>query len=69
VVRVDQYYTDPASVDPYHVARKQAMAGQVAPSTSVIVPGLLNPDALLDLQFIASAEDSGYDPVRRDRAA
>lgn len=64
VVRVDQYYTDPASVDPYHVARKQAMAGQVAPSTSVIVPALLNPDALLDLQFIASAADSGHALVR-----
>jgi len=60
VVRVDQYYTTPESVDPYHVARKRAMAGQVAPSTSVILPGLLNTDALLDLQCLALAEDSPH---------
>jgi enamine deaminase RidA (YjgF/YER057c/UK114 family) len=60
VVRLDQYYPDPAAVDPYHVARKQALAGQVAPSTSVIVGGLLNTDALMDVQVMASTLDSGY---------
>ncbi|MFN7750771.1 MAG: Rid family hydrolase [Pseudomonadota bacterium] len=60
VVRVDQYYTSPDSVDPYHVARKRAMAGQVAPSTSVILPGLLNTDALLDVQCLALADDSPH---------
>src|SRR4051812_9653296 len=36
VARLDQYYPDARFVDPYHVARKKALAGQVAPSTSVI---------------------------------
>lgn len=60
VVRLDQYYMDASAVDPYHVARKQAMAGQVAPSTSVVVSGLLNTDALLDVQFIALADDAPH---------
>ncbi len=60
VARLDQYYPDPRSVDPYHVARKQALAGQVAPSTSVIVSGLLNRDAAMDVQVMAATEASGY---------
>ncbi|MEO8925380.1 MAG: RidA family protein, partial [Caldimonas sp.] len=60
VARLDQYYADARSVDPYHVARKKAMAGQVAPSTSVIVGGLLNVDAAMDVQVIATTRDSGY---------
>src|SRR5690606_10223825 len=61
VSRLDQYYPDPRSVDPYHVARKQALAGQVAPSTSVIVRRLLNLDASLDVQVLAATSDSGYE--------
>src|SRR5436309_1807189 len=30
VARLDQYYPDARAVDPYHVARKQALGGQVA---------------------------------------
>ncbi len=60
VVRLDQYYPDHRAVDPYHVARKKALAGQVAPSTSVIVSGLLNVDAAMDVQVMAATQDSGY---------
>jgi enamine deaminase RidA (YjgF/YER057c/UK114 family) len=60
VARLDQYYGDPRSVDPYHVVRKKALAGQVAPSTSVIVDGLLNPGASMDVQVIAATRASGY---------
>lgn len=60
VARLDQYYPDARHVDPYHVARKRALAGQVAPSTSVIVPRLLNPGACMDVQVIAATCDSGY---------
>lgn len=60
VVRLDQYYPDSRAVDPYHVAREQALAGQVAPSTSVIVGGLLNTDAAMDVQVMAATVDSGY---------
>jgi enamine deaminase RidA (YjgF/YER057c/UK114 family) len=64
VARLDQYYTDPRSVDPYHAARRQAMAGQVAPSTSVIVDRLLNLDAAMDVQALAATTASGYRPER-----
>lgn len=60
VARLDQYYPDASHVDPYHVARKQALAGQVAPSTSVIVDGLLNLDVSMDVQVMAATAASGY---------
>lgn len=60
VARLDQYYPEAGSVDPYHVARKKALAGQVAPSTSVIVGGLLNIDAAMDVQVMAATDDSAY---------
>jgi enamine deaminase RidA (YjgF/YER057c/UK114 family) len=59
LVRLDQYYPDWRAVDPYHVARKQALAGSVPPSTSILVGGLLNPDAALDVQALATTRDSG----------
>lgn len=61
VARLDQYYPSPSCVDPYHVARKTALAGQVAPSTSVIVDRLSNLDASMDVQVMAATLDSGYD--------
>lgn len=64
VVRLDQYYPDFRSVDPYHLARKTALAGQVAPSTSVIVGRLLNVDAAMDVQVMAASIDSGYEVQR-----
>lgn len=67
VARLDQYYPDPRAVDPYHVARKKALAGQVAPSTSIIVSRLLNVDGGMDVQAIAATTASGY-TVERVRA-
>jgi len=69
VVRLDQYYPDARNVDPYHAARKRALAGQVAPSTSVIVEGLLNPGVAMDVQVLAPTLASGYaiEPLARDR--
>lgn len=61
VARLDQYYPDARNVDPYHVARKKALAGQVAPSTSVIVDRLLNVDASMDVQVLAATQASGYE--------
>lgn len=60
VARLDQYYPDARFVDPYHVARKLALAGQVAPSTSVIVDRLLNLDVSMDVQVMAATAASGY---------
>ena len=59
VVRVDQYYPDWRSVDPYHVARREALGKVVAPSTSVLVDGLLNPEAAMDVQVMAFTDESG----------
>ena len=61
VARLDQYYPSPACVDPYHQVRKAALAGQVAPSTSVVVGRLLNLDASMDVQVVAATLDSGYE--------
>jgi enamine deaminase RidA (YjgF/YER057c/UK114 family) len=68
IARLDQYYPDASSVDPYHVARKQALSGQVAPSTSIIVRRLLNLNAAMDVQAIAPTLESGY-AIERVKAA
>src|SRR6185436_15846070 len=58
VVRVDQYFSNRDAVAPYHVARKLAFGGSVPPSTSVLVGGLLEPGALMDVQAMATTLDS-----------
>src|SRR5690606_20903203 len=59
VTRLAQYYPDGPAVDPYHCARKAAMKGKVSPSTSILVEGLLNTDADMDIQVMAATTDSG----------
>jgi enamine deaminase RidA (YjgF/YER057c/UK114 family) len=59
IVRLDQYYPNWRSVDPYHLARKDALAGAVPPSTSILVGGLLNRNVEMDVQAIAVARNSG----------
>jgi enamine deaminase RidA (YjgF/YER057c/UK114 family) len=61
VVRVDQYYPHWSAVDPYHIARKAALGKVVAPSTSILVGGLLNTGAQMDVQMMAVTRDSGLD--------
>ncbi len=65
VARLDQYFTHHLHVDPYHVVRKKSLQGQVAPSTSILIKGLLNTDACMDVQMIASTLQSthAFDPV------
>ncbi len=58
VVRVDQYYPDWRTVDPYHSVRRQALGKVVAPSTSIIVDGLMNQDALVEVQALAFTKES-----------
>jgi enamine deaminase RidA (YjgF/YER057c/UK114 family) len=61
VARLDQYYPDVRCVAPYQAARKQAFEQrQVAPSTSVIVGNLRDPQAQVDVQVIAATSASGY---------
>jgi enamine deaminase RidA (YjgF/YER057c/UK114 family) len=60
VVRVDQYYPDWRSVDPYHRQRKAALGAVSPPSTSVLVQRLQVPDARMDVQAIAATSASGF---------
>lgn len=62
IARVDQYYPHWSAVDPYHVARKQALGATVPPSTSILVSRLLNLDAQMDVQMMGTAVDSGFKP-------
>jgi enamine deaminase RidA (YjgF/YER057c/UK114 family) len=61
LVRLDQYYPDWQSVDPYHIARKEALGGVVPPSTSILVDRLLNTNAAMDVQAMAFVRASGLD--------
>lgn len=61
VVRLDQYYPHVRCVAPYQAARKQAFERrQVAPSTSVIVSALQDPQAEVDVQIMAASSASGH---------
>jgi enamine deaminase RidA (YjgF/YER057c/UK114 family) len=63
VARLDQYYPDARAVAPYHAVRKQVFERrQVAPSTSVIVSGLQDPQAGFDVQVMAATTKSGFVP-------
>jgi enamine deaminase RidA (YjgF/YER057c/UK114 family) len=61
VARLDQYYPHVRCVAPYQAARKQAFQRrQVAPSTSVIVSALQDPQAAVDVQVVAATTESGH---------
>lgn len=63
VARLDQYYPQARCVVPYQAARKRAFERrQVAPSTSVIVSGLQDPQAEFDVQVMAATAGSGLVP-------
>ncbi|WP_142850837.1 RidA family protein [Telmatospirillum sp. J64-1] len=61
VVRLDQYYSSWKAVPHYHVARHKAFLGarSIPASTSILMPGLLLPDAQIEVEMIALAEDAG----------
>jgi enamine deaminase RidA (YjgF/YER057c/UK114 family) len=63
VARLDQYYPHTRCVAPYQAARKRAFEHrQVAPSTSVIVSALQDPQAEFDVQVMAATSESGLEP-------
>lgn len=63
VARLDQYYPHARCVPPYQAARKQVFERrQVAPSTSVIVSALQDPQARFDVQVMAATSESGLVP-------
>jgi len=60
VVRLDQYYPTWKAVDPYHVVRRARFGDHIAPSTSMVMQGLLLPHADMDIQVIAITPDGDF---------
>lgn len=63
-VRIDQFYPHGASIDDYQAARRQVLAENIPPSTSIIVGGLLAPDAHCDVSLVAALPGDGPAPER-----
>lgn len=59
IVRVDQYYTDYRAVEPYHGARRAALAGHIPPSTSILQPRFLLAGQDIEVQMIAVVPGPG----------
>jgi enamine deaminase RidA (YjgF/YER057c/UK114 family) len=59
VVRIDQYYTHPQAVDPYHEVRKAFFAGQIPPSTSNLHQRFLLPGQAIEVQAMAAVPGRG----------
>jgi enamine deaminase RidA (YjgF/YER057c/UK114 family) len=59
VARVDQYFTDYRAVPPYHGARRDALAGHIPPSTSILQQRLLLAGQEMEAHFIAAVPGRG----------
>ena len=57
VVRTDQYYPDWRAVPFFHQARRQFCGDYIAPSTSILEPGLLLPEASMLTEVMAVRGD------------
>ncbi len=60
LIRIDQFPTSRAMIDPYHVARKQVLKAPRPASTSVDIEGLLCPQAHIEIDGIAAIETDGF---------
>lgn len=67
-VRLDQFYTAPASVVHYQRERRQLLTTHIPPSTSVIVKKLALPGACLSVDAIAYRADETSGIVTFDRS-
>jgi enamine deaminase RidA (YjgF/YER057c/UK114 family) len=63
VVRTDQYFPDWHAVPFLHQARRDCCGSYIAPSTSILEPGLLLPDAGMCMEMIAVDPSSGTKPA------
>lgn len=59
VVRVDQYYTAAAAVDPYHEVRREVFDGRIPPSTSNLHQRFARRGQTIELQVMAVAPGRG----------
>ncbi|WP_137176482.1 RidA family protein [Roseomonas sp. AR75] len=59
VVRIDQYYTRPEAVDPYHAVRRETFAGRIPPSTSNLHQRFARTGQELEVQVMAAVPRDG----------
>ena len=59
-VRIDQCYTAPQAVDPYHEVRREAFAGRIPPSTSNLHRRLAYPGQTMEVQLMAAVPKGSF---------
>jgi enamine deaminase RidA (YjgF/YER057c/UK114 family) len=59
VVRLDQYYTTPRALHPYHEVRREVFGGQIPPSTSNLHQRFARTEQTIELQVIAAVPGAG----------
>lgn len=66
VVRVDQYYTSPDAVPPYHEVRREVFKGKIPPSTSTLQRRLVHTGQSQVAQMIGVVPGSGLEARHAD---
>ncbi|MGE0258531.1 MAG: Rid family hydrolase [Alphaproteobacteria bacterium] len=60
-VRLDQYYPNPRAVAAYHLARHDAFADYIPPSTSVVMERIFGGSSTISTSLIAVMPEAGYE--------
>jgi enamine deaminase RidA (YjgF/YER057c/UK114 family) len=60
-VRLDQYYPNPRAVAAYHLARHDALADYIPPSTSVVMDRVFGGSSTISTSLIAVMPEAGYE--------
>lgn len=60
VVRIDQYYTSPDVVDPYHETRREFFKGKIPPSTSNLHRRFARAEQSMEVQVMAAVPDANF---------
>ena len=68
VVRIDQYYTSPEVVDPYHETRREFFKSKIPPSTSNLHLRFARAQQSMEVQIMAAVPDANFS-VRHEASA
>ena len=60
-IRLDQYYPNPRAVAAYHLARHEAFADYIPPSTSVVMERCFGGNSTISTSLIAVMPEAGYE--------
>jgi enamine deaminase RidA (YjgF/YER057c/UK114 family) len=60
-IRLDQYYPNPRAVAAYHLARHDAFADYIPPSTSVVMDRVFGGQSTISTSLIAVVPEAGYE--------